>query len=70
MTGRSRHDEPPVFEPYYKSAEQCPDRAKHTPDPPGYLAWHAWAEKKARTHDQFQCPTCGFWAIWKRKAKA
>lgn len=53
----------------YKSAEACPDRAKHTSDPPGYLAWHEWAEKKAKTHDQHQCPTCGFWVIWKRKKK-
>lgn len=52
---------------HYKTAEQCPDRAKHTPDPPGCLAWHEWAEKKAKTHDQFQCRTCGFWVIWKRK---
>lgn len=52
-----------------KSADDCPDRAKHTSDPPGYLQWHAWAEKKAKTHVQIQCPTCGFWAIWKRKPK-
>lgn len=54
----------------YKSAEECADRAKHTPDPPGYLAWMEWAEKKAKTHDQHQCPTCGFWVIWKPKRKA
>ncbi len=52
-----------------KSADACIDKAKHTPDPTGYIAWHEWAEKKARTHTQHQCPTCGFWAIWKRKPK-
>ena len=54
---------------YYKRAEDCPKADKHTPCPGGYLNWHAWAEKKAKTHDQLQCPTCGFWAIWKPKKK-
>jgi len=53
--------------PGYRNAEQCPDRATHTESPDGYLAWHVWAEEKARTHVQHQCPTCGFWAIWKPK---
>lgn len=55
---------------YYKHAEDCPDAHKHTPSPGGYLRFHEWAEKKAKTHDQFQCPTCGFWAIWKKKRAA
>jgi hypothetical protein len=42
---------------------------KHTPAPTDYLAWHAWAERKLLTHDQFQCPGCGLWKIWKRKKK-
>lgn len=46
----------------------CPDREKHTPCPSGYLEWHAWAEKKAKTHEQETCPTCGLYSIWKRKA--
>lgn len=41
---------------------------KHTPCPSGYIEWHEWAEKKARTHDQHRCPVCDGWAIWKRKA--
>lgn len=47
----------------------CPDRAKHTPCPSGYVAWHEWAEKKAKTHTQERCPTCLLWAIWKPKRK-
>lgn len=45
----------------------CPDKAKHTPCPNGYLSWQEWAEKKAKTHVQMPCPTCGHWAIWKRR---
>lgn len=45
----------------------CADEAKHTRAPTGYLAWHEWAERKAKTHTQHQCPTCGLWAVWKRK---
>lgn len=41
--------------------------ANHTVCPEGYLAWHAWAEKKARRHWQVQCDECGLWAIWRRK---
>lgn len=49
--------------------EECPDLEKHTVCPVGYLHWHEWAEKKARTHNQSQCPTCGYWAIWKPKKR-
>jgi hypothetical protein len=44
--------------------DTCPDRAKHTPCPSGYLAWWEWADRKAKTHDQQRCPTCLLWAIW------
>jgi hypothetical protein len=44
---------------------------RHTPAPDDYLAWHAWAEKKNKTHTQERCPICGLWAIWKpRKSHA
>ncbi len=46
---------------------------KHTPSPEGYIQWHAWAEKKSKTHRQIRCPVCGLWAIWvpkKRKVAA
>jgi hypothetical protein len=61
----------PLNQPPFGSytAETCPDRAKHTPDPPGYVAWLEWAEKKAKTHTQHQCPKCGYWVVWKRKPK-
>lgn len=39
---------------------------RHTPCPTSYVHWHHWAERKARTHRQEQCPACGLWAIWKR----
>jgi DNA-directed RNA polymerase subunit RPC12/RpoP len=58
----------PPFGSY--TAETCPDRAQHTSDPAGYIAWHERAEKKAKTHDQHQCPTCGYRVIWKRKSKS
>lgn len=41
---------------------------KHAPQPSGYIAWHEWASRKYKTHDQIQCPVCGLYAIWvKRK---
>lgn len=40
----------------------------HTRSPGGYVAWHEWAERKARTHIQHRCPKCGLWAIWKKRA--
>ena len=48
----------------YPSSEHCPDPARHTSEPRGYLHWHAWAEEMAKTHRQERCPRCGFWAIW------
>lgn len=51
----------------YTSADDCPDRDKHTPQPYGYVERSTWAEKKLRTHTQQRCSTCGFYAIWKRR---
>jgi ribosomal protein L37AE/L43A len=48
-------------------ANDCPDKAKHTPCPRGYIEWHDWAETMSKTHKQHQCPTCKRWSIWKRK---
>lgn len=45
----------------------CPSLRKHTPAPSGYAEWHEWARKKVKTHDQFLCPDCGRFAIWKPK---
>lgn len=46
------------------SADECPDAAKHTRCPRGYVGWHEWAETKQRTHHQIRCPTCGLFVIW------
>jgi hypothetical protein len=45
----------------------CADHAKD--EPKGYLQWHGWAERKAKTHRQMVCAQCGLWAIWKPKAR-
>lgn len=45
----------------------CPNAKRHTKCPEGYLAWHEWAEKKARTHEQVICGGCGRLAIWIKK---
>jgi hypothetical protein len=37
--------------------------------PPGYVAWHEWADKLSKTHDQLECPNCGSLTIWKPKKK-
>jgi len=43
--------------------------SSHTPCPEGYLAWHEWAEKKAKTHRQVKCKGCGLYALWVPKAR-
>jgi hypothetical protein len=48
--------------------EDCPLRALHTPEPEGYIQWHAWAREMGRTHDQRRCDGCGLYAIWVRRA--
>jgi hypothetical protein len=48
----------------------CRNPQKHTKAPDDYLGWHAWAEKKARTHAQERCPGCGLWKVWWRKPRA
>ena len=47
--------------------EVCSNYTEHTLEPEGYIAWHLWAEKMARTHKQVKCPTCGKYVIWKRR---
>lgn len=49
--------------------DDCPDAKRHTKCPKGYLAWHEWADEKARTHNCTQCPTCDLWAIWMPRKK-
>ena len=45
----------------------CPNVKRHTKCPEGYLAWHEWAEKKSKTHEQVICGGCGRLAIWIKK---
>lgn len=52
-----------------RQERQCPNRAAHTTGPDGYLAWHAWADMMAQTHEQGQCPECKLWVIWTEKAQ-
>lgn len=47
--------------------EDCPEKARHTRYPEGYLQWHAWAEKKAKTHRSTRCKGCGLFAVWMPK---
>lgn len=51
------------------SKRSCPNAAQHTPEPDGYLGWHAWAAKMSRKHRQVRCPECGLWAIWVPKGR-
>lgn len=51
----------------YERFEDCPDARKHTKQPAGYVDRALWGERKAKTHTQERCPTCGFWVIWRRK---
>jgi hypothetical protein len=53
----------------YLKEKNCPSFKNHTPQPRGYVQWHAWAEEKAKTHYQIRCPECGFFAIWVKKNK-
>jgi hypothetical protein len=53
------------------TVRDCPRAAElHTSCPDAYLAWHDWANDKAKTHYQERCPECALWAIWVPKAKA
>lgn len=42
----------------------CPNEREHTSCPASYLAWHEWAEEKAKTHRQVRCPSCGLFKVW------
>lgn len=51
----------------YSRQEDCPSFYDHTPHPSGYIQHHAWMKKMSRTHKQFRCTACGYWAIWEPK---
>lgn len=44
---------------------ECRHPPRLPDEPRGYLAWHAWAEKKIKTHHQEFCEHCKRWNIWK-----
>lgn len=46
---------------------QCANRKKHTEMPGGYVEFIELAEEKMKTHEQQQCPVCGYWVIWVRR---
>jgi hypothetical protein len=46
---------------------ECPNAAKHTPHPSGYIEHEEWARKKMKTHKQVKCPGCGRFEIWVKK---
>lgn len=54
---------------YHLQNETCPNSAEHNDEANhlGYVAWHAWAKEKAKTHRQERCPGCGFHCIWVRR---
>lgn len=54
-------------EPLTLPGGDCLNAANHTPAPAGYVAWHAWAERIAKTHNQIECTDCGLFMIWEAK---
>ncbi|MFF3443614.1 hypothetical protein [Streptosporangium sp. NPDC002721] len=42
----------------------CPDAARHTVHPTGYISHSLWAEQMLLTHTQRSCPGCGWPEIW------
>lgn len=51
----------------YDRFEDCPAAKAHAKQPSGYVERSNWSERKLKTHEQLQCPTCGFWVIWRRR---
>lgn len=42
-------------------------KCRHTKTPKGYVAWHEWAEQKAKTHELIRCPGCGLYKLWVKR---
>lgn len=42
----------------------CRHFEDHTPRPGGYIQWHEWAGRMAKTHRAEKCLGCGLYAIW------
>lgn len=45
----------------------CPHFEDHTPQPEGYIQWHAWAAFMSKTHKQRRCTGCDRYEIWEPK---
>ena len=43
---------------------ECSSASTHTPAPSGYLQWHGWAERMAKTHRQLRCRGCRLFKVW------
>lgn len=52
---------------------QYPDCSRHADTdaeaPRGYIQKAGWADEKAKTHNQHQCPGCGLWKLWEPKIR-
>ena len=71
MTADTPNPEPATEPKRAKWADEtpCPNAAKHTPHPKGYVDHATWGYEMLRTHRQVRCAGCGLWAIWVPKKK-
>lgn len=53
--------------PLHLPGGDCPNAANHAPCAEGYVAWHAWAARQAKTHTSKRCPGCNRYRIWEPK---
>lgn len=62
--GRTPRSLWPIMDP-----SACPQKAKHTKCPEGYMQWSLWAEEKIKTHRTERCRGCGLFVIWVKKKR-
>lgn len=65
MSGRTR-PQPPLM----LGADACDEIERHTAHPADYVGHHLWAERMLKAHEQQQCPSCNYWAVWVPKEQA
>ena len=53
-------------EEIYARVKVCPRESEHRYGPGGYLAWHAWADERRKTHRQIKCE-CGLYLLHEPK---
>lgn len=51
----------------FRDRDECSNRASHTPRPDGYHEFLEWCREMSKTHTQEQCPSCGYYVIWKER---